>query len=419
MPRYYYGWNIVGATLLANMLVVGATFSSFGLFVVPVSTDLGLSRANMNTALIFTNVGTAVLAPFVGRILDRFPIRLIFIACSLLLGLSLVTLGLSRSLILSGVMMAGPIAAACLGAGALTASVLVARWFVAQRGRAMALTAVGMSLGHVAIQPVIGWLIAEHGWRNALVIVGVAATAILLGLSLIIRGKPGPNDVEGVQPPAGQQAVRPPEAPQAKPAKVGMILAMPQFWFIGFGAALGMAVAQALLVTLPPLALDGGLSMAQASTLLALAGGAAIAGKLLLAVVADKFDRLTLFTGFLCMGAVMNLGLLVSEDYVFLLGCAVLLGLTTAALAPVLYALLADRFGTASFGTVRGLVAPIGAVLSAVAIRFAGEVFDRTGGYEAMFLTFVVIQLLAAALMFATRFTRPLVPAAPAAPAAA
>jgi hypothetical protein len=50
------------------------------------------------------------------------------------------------------------------------------------------------------------------------------------------------------------------------------------------------------------------------------------------------------------------------------------------------------------------LMAPIVAVVSAVAVRFAGEVYDRTAGYDVMFYTFIVTQLLATALIFSTRF---------------
>lgn len=415
MRRYYYGWNIVGAALLANMLVVGSTYSAFGLFVKPVSADLGLSRADMNTGLILANIGTALLAPFVGRILDRMPVRRIFVACVLCLGGSLVTLGLSRSLWLDAAVLAVPVAIGTMGAGALTASVLMARWFIAHRGRAMALSAIGMSLGHVVVAPVVGWLIATQGWRNALVVAGAGVSVVLLLLALVIRERPGPNDVE--QGGAAAAAAKREEAPAGTPLKVSEILRMPQFWCIALGSALGISVIQALLATMAPLALDGGFSMAQAASLVSVIGIAAIAGKLVLAVVADKFDKLILFTGFLCLGAIVNAGLLMSQEYAFLLGCAALIGLTSAALSPVLYALLADRFGAPSFGTVRGLAAPMGAIFSAVSIRVSGEIFDRTGGYNLLFAIFIGVQLLAAALMFATRFTSSLSAAKPAAAA--
>jgi hypothetical protein len=51
-------------------------------------------------------------------------------------------------------------------------------------------------------------------------------------------------------------------------------------------------------------------------------------------------------------------------------------------------------------------MAPLIAVSSACCLRFAGEVFDRTGGYELAFATFVGLNLVAASLIFGVRFTR-------------
>ena len=91
-----------------------------------------------------------------------------------------------------------------------------------------------------------------------------------------------------------------------------------------------------------------------------------------------------------------------------LLCAAALMGVTSGTIPPIYQALVPDRFGLASFGTVRGMIVPITAGTGAVAVRFIGEVFDRTGGYDIGFMVFVAADLLAAALIFATRYTRPL-----------
>ena len=49
----------------------------------------------------------------------------------------------------------------------------------------------------------------------------------------------------------------------------------------------------------------------------------------------------------------------------------------------------------------------MGAVASMVAIRFGGEVYDRFGGYAVAFIAFFVVQLIAAGLIFAVRFSAP------------
>jgi hypothetical protein len=72
-------------------------------------------------------------------------------------------------------------------------------------------------------------------------------------------------------------------------------------------------------------------------------------------------------------------------------------------LPPIQYALLADRFGVASFGTVRGLMSPVSAISGMICIWMAGEVFDRTGGYGPLFAGFVAVSVVSVGLMLATR----------------
>jgi sugar phosphate permease len=401
----YFGWWIVAAAVLVNMLAVGTTFTAFGLYVLPVSTEFKLSRANMNTALILVNFGMAGAAPLIGRLLDRAPAKLVMRVGAVALALSLITLGLSRSIWLSAAVMAVPLAAAVVAAGTMTSTVLTARWFTAQRGRALALAVIGMSLGSVVVSPVVALLIQSLGWRSALVISGAAAGAVLVTLSFLLRERPRPGEHErGASETPAQTAGA--DAPTGRPAKMGEILRMPQFWSIALGMGLAMGVCQTLVVTIVPLALEGGLTMVQATSLISISGVGAVASKLLLAVFADKVDRIALLAGLFIAGALMNLALLSSETYPMLIACAGLLGISSGVLPPVFYALVADRFGMVSFGTVRGLAAPVIAILGAIAVRAAGEVFDRTGGYNLLFSSFSGVMVVAAVLIFMTRYTK-------------
>lgn len=410
MQRIYYGWFIVAASMLVYMLVIGGTFSAFGLFVQPVSAELDLSRADMNTGMIFLNFGSAILAPFVGRILDRTSLKKVMIVSAILIGASLAALGLSQSLWLSALIISLPLAAGIMGAGTLTMSVLLARWFVIYRGRAMTLAVIGLSLGSIVVVPIVGWLIEVEGWRAALLILGATLGVLLLLISLAIRVQPGPDDVESqTASPSQANAAAASRQPSTPPPAMSLV-GMPQFWTIALGVGLGLAVPQALMITIVPLALETGLSMMQAASLVSVAGVSAIAAKLVLAFIADRLDRILLVTALVSLGVLPNAMLLVSESYALLLVSAAVMGVTTATITPIYYALLADRFGLAAFGSARGLIAPITAVIGAAGIRFIGEVFDRTGHYDVGFGVFIVVDLVAAGLLFATRYTRPVQP---------
>jgi MFS family permease len=402
VKRVYYGWYLVAASALVYVVAVGATMGVYGLYVLPVSAELKLSRADMNTGLILINLGAAALAPFIGRLLDWFPVRRVMTFCALVFGASLTTLGLSHSLWLSAAVLAVAAPTAYLGAGSLSATVILARWFTANRGRAMALAGLGIFLGPLLLAPAVGFMIETWGWRTSLLVTGAVLTALLLPLGFVIRERPGADDIE-----PSARAVAPAAAggDAARPLTASEILRRPAFWTVALSVSLSMGVAQTLIVTLVPLARQSGLTMMQATSLISTMGVGAIVTTLLLAVIADRIDRVLILAMLFILGALVNAALLSGEGYPLLLACAAVLGAITGMVTPVFYALLADIFGTTSFGTVRGLSFFVLAAVAMVGIRFAGEVFDRTGTYRMVFNVGVATDLLAAALVFATRFT--------------
>jgi hypothetical protein len=63
----------------------------------------------------------------------------------------------------------------------------------------------------------------------------------------------------------------------------------------------------------------------------------------------------------------------------------------------------ADCFGARSFGTVMGSMNLVVMPFSIIAIRFIGEVFDRTGSYQLAFMTFLGTALVSSLLILAVR----------------
>lgn len=406
MRQVYYGWYVVAITIVIFTVLVGSIFSAFGVFVLPVSAELGLSRAEMNTAIGLVSFGNAALAPFVGWLLDRVAAKSVMVVCSIVYGVSMVTLGLAHLLWLSTLVLVLGIPLAYLGAGSLSATLLIARWFTARRGRAMMLTGLGLSLGSLIGPPAIGLLVEANGWRTSLIIEGVALGALLVILALIVRERPGPNDVELTREPV--PAMRPSEEARRAPLpmKVLAIFQMPQFWTMSVSFAVGMGVFTTIAISLIPLARAHGLNMLQATGLMSVMGAAAIVGALLLAPIADRVDRVSLLSWLFLLGVLLNAVLLSGARYVILLAAAITLGAATGTATPAFYALLADRFRTASFGTVRGISFLLIGIFGVIELRFGGALFDKTGDYQATFSAGIALCAAAAALMFTTRFTR-------------
>lgn len=419
MPQYY-GWRIVGIALLFQLLIVGSSANAFGLFVIPVSEEFGLSRADMNTGLIISNLGGAAIAPFLGRLIDNYPVRKIIAICATVFCLGMVGLGLSHSVLLSALLLAVALPMGLAGVSQLGGLTLVARWFEAQRARAMALAIMGASLGSLIMAPIVGWLIHVAGWRNCLIIMGGCLLVILLSMILVVRDRPGPDDKE----PQPKSAVEQPPAQSAQPASgkpmsARQILSMPLFWLLAGGVALAMGGFQTVMISLVPIAQEEGVVVTRAATLISVLGATAIVGKILLVWIGDRIDKalgLALTFGVL---AGLFLALTVVEGYLALFISAGLLGLAVGATMPLFMALLADYVGPASFGSANGIAMLFMSASGAISMRFGGEVYDRTGGYDVMFIVFSAICVAATiSLVVCRSLARGRAPGRQAAPAA-
>ena len=403
-------WGVVAIAMAALMITLGPTAYAFGLFVLPVSEEFGLGRASMNTGLIAFNFGMALSSPVIGRLIDRYPVRRVMAICAVLFGGSLVLLGLSHNAVFSAFVLGVPLAAGAVGAGILTAPALVARSFTAGRARAMAIAAIGISLGSIVIVPAVAILIQWVGWRTTLVIEGVVLGALLLALSALAPQAMRCSSFDGEA--AGTGRAGPVRAPKPVP-----LLKTVAFWQVAIGTALGLGVLQTLLVSLVPIARETGFSVSEAGSLLSLFGGFALVGKLVLAWLANRMEmRVILASLFTAIGALCMLLLLTEGSYALLIMTA-LLGLVAGVSTPAYQALLADLFGQASFGSANGAAMLVIACTGALLMRLGGEIFDRSASYDAMFMVFAAISLVSTGLLVslaapASKVGQPAVPQA-------
>ena len=60
--RIYYGWFVLAASAVAELLAQGATSYGAGLFVLPLQAEFGLSRANASSSVLVLFLGAIVIA---------------------------------------------------------------------------------------------------------------------------------------------------------------------------------------------------------------------------------------------------------------------------------------------------------------------------------------------------------------------
>lgn len=209
---------VVFTGMLISFTTAAIVFNVWGIFVVPVSGELDVSvgRFTFYVAIIF--IAAAVMAPFMGRLLERFDIRLVGTlsvgVCSLGVLLGCVYTQVWQ-FYLSGLMEGVGI----IALNFLLIPTLINRWFTARNGLLLGICMSMTGVGGAVWNFVGGLIIAGWGWRAAYLVLGLVAATAMLATFFCIRsypheaglspygGKGGPGAAEGASS-AGERALR-------------------------------------------------------------------------------------------------------------------------------------------------------------------------------------------------------------------
>ena len=132
----YYGWFVVSAALLAQVAVVGFFTYVFSLLVLPLQVSFEASRSEVMYSMSLTAMLGLFLAPVVGIMADKYPIRWLMVSGAVIFGGGLFALSITQSLLqftlLFGIVMG--LSNSLLGP--LCGSAIISRWFTVNRGKA-------------------------------------------------------------------------------------------------------------------------------------------------------------------------------------------------------------------------------------------------------------------------------------------
>jgi MFS family permease len=147
--------------------------------------------------------------------------------------------------------------------------------------------------------------------------------------------------------------------------------------------------------------MDLGMSQGTAAGLLSFLGASSVVGRLGIGMFADKLGGRTAYLlCFLPMIAALTM-LIFTEVHWMIFALITLYGAAHGGLFVVVAPTIAELFGTKAHGTIFGVVVFFGTIGGAIGPIFAGQVFDRTGGYDFAFAGLAILMTTALVL---TRF---------------
>jgi len=378
----FYGWWVVAAFCVTTFISTGIRHA-VGPFLKPIVADLGLDRASFSLVIALSLLLYGVFMPLAGYALDRFSVRVVTTAGTIVLVVSLVLTAMVQNYWQFALVYGVLVPLGLAGTGPVIASGVVARWFSKRRGTALSVLGSASMTGMSLLVPAVTWLIIVSDWRTAYTIIAGVVVVLVIPLCLwVLRDSP---ESVGLTPDGAPRAsgVTTGAVERVRSSEAIQTLA---FWQLGgsfFTCGFSMALLSAHGI---PMLTDHGYTPMFASWALGVLGGSSIAFTIMLGAISDRFGRRPVLAGIYFGRILIFTGLfLIRDNPAALLTVAVLGGVTLAGTGSMTSALTADIYGRFSVSSVFGLIFLVHQTGSALGSWLAGSLFESTGGYGAAY----------------------------------
>lgn len=410
----FYG-NVLAAYSFAICFLASCFFlHSRGVFFPLWMDAFEVDRTSISLVVSVVLFTGALVAPFFGYLIDRFPVKRIIGAGLLWLATGYCLMQVVDSYLAFFIVMLlfQSIGWECVGP--LSQTKLMVNWFSRNRGMALGVAIMGISVAGIVMPRIATELSTTLGWQDAYLVYAVVAVVVMLPLTLGMV-KQEPADIGAwpdgdTEPPVAPAKV---EAPVQQNTRAELFatyrefLTSKAFWSVVITFGLMNGVYSAMATHMPTfLTREQGFTMVDASYVLGTAGAFAIIGKVVFGWLMDHADakKTVLFAvvSYLISALVF---MSASSFPVFIIGGG-LFGLAFGGMVPVRSVLLSRMFGVAKFSRANGLFS----FLLAPAmfwVLITGIIADSTGSYVTAFQIWAVAFGLAGVVTLVIRLPNP------------
>jgi MFS family permease len=399
---WYYGWNIVVVSVLAQISANGVALIAFSLFLKDWSAELRVPISSLQLAYVPMLLVSSLLSPLAGSLADKYQAR--WLMFSGLLGIAITSMLISlitstwQLYVLYGTILPVSI---CFSTN-VVANALVSRWFVQRRGLALGLTAFGVGFAGVVLPPAIAATMPTIGWRFIWRVASLIVTFLVAPLVLrVLRDRPSAREglhyVNGHAAPARDHS----KASAEITIRWGDILGRRNFWLL-LGAFLPiLSIYGGSQQNLAPIAASHGFSQWAAGTLLSVLSVSQITSSLALGLISDRFgNRVPLAA--LAFVVAIGAALIAFGSTMYGLFIAVAIVGMGGGLFTLLAAAIAAEFGPAGFGRAFGLLMAFIPAISIIPFAVA-RIQELTGSYTPGLLAMAVLAVVGGALSLLMR----------------
>ena len=373
-------WVVFGAVL--GLMVSNGPIMSFpvGVLIKPIAADLHWTRADVTSGLAISGFTSALSSPFLGRLMDRYGVKLVTLICILLFGLSVASVGLVPPTMPRFLALYAIMGAISSGIAPLPYAKSIAGAFDARRGLALGIAIAGVGLGVVFVPQYLQYLIAHFGWRAAYVGLGLLHVAIAFpAVALLLRE------------PARHEAL--PHAPgvigNTEPARSLPGLSIRQsllgggtFWLLVASFVLSAGALNSATTHIVPILTDAGVSAGFATTVLSMSGLALIIGRVSSGWFADRMFAPYTAAIYVLIPLVGVVLLGTTHSALFSFIGAFLIGIGFGGELNLMAFLVSRYFGLRSFGALYGILTGLYFLSSHNGPYLTDLIYDATKSYS-------------------------------------
>jgi MFS family permease len=374
-------WWVVVATVLG--LIVGAgpiNVFAFGVFLKPITAELGVSRGLFSSALTLHATVAAIMCPIYGWMIDRWGVRRVMLPSLVfyVLGIALYTQLRADPFAITYLVFAFAGLTGTVG-GPVPYSTVISQWFDRQRGLALGIGMAGVGLGVALVPQLAALLILHFGWRTAYL--GIAAAVVVFAfvpVALFVREPPGFDTA----PRHGESRGAALNLPGMG---VGEALRSWLFWGLGIAFFFDVIAINGTLTHIVALLTDRGIGREVAVTALSGTGLALLAGRVLSGWFLDRFWGPYVAIGFF-VTPMIGLALLMSHaaGAAPFLG-AICLGLGIGAEIDLMAFFASRYFGLRNYAKIYGTMFGMFGLGVGFGPALSGMSFDRFHSYVPIF----------------------------------
>lgn len=406
---FYYGYWLIVAAFVAQFVAVGVQNYVIGPFMIPMTEDLGWTRAEFTIPRTIGQVVMAMTGFVIGSHVDRLGAKNFMLAGTAVLGIALFSLSQVEALwqwiVLNGLILT--LGSALIGN--LVVNVTLSKWFVDFRGRAVAFAAMGVSFAGVLLTPLATWIIDNQGWRTAWQFLALGTVVLIIPVALAMRRAPedfgllpdGRNE-DDVKAGKGEKAF----LDYANSMTRREALGTSSFYFLVLAFGLFGITIQVMLLQTVPFMSDAGYSRTTAAFMITVASIPALLSKPVWGWLIDGLDPKPLAA---CSAGLTGTSLFlivfsVQADSIFWVyaGFAIL-GFGWGGMIPLQEVIWASFFGRRYIGAVRSTALPFSLVLTAGAPLATSYYFDVIGNYDGAILTVGSANVVSALMILTIR----------------